>query len=77
MDGIPGIFQFRSRFGGQTVAYPEGPASFPERFRGLPLLDASKGDGGGAAAFARRPARARWPSRATTGWPPGRGMNWS
>jgi Ni,Fe-hydrogenase III small subunit len=50
MDGIPGIFQFRSRFGGQTVAYPEGPATFPERFRGLPLLDASKGDGGGAAA---------------------------
>jgi Ni,Fe-hydrogenase III small subunit len=50
MDGIPGIFQFRSRFGGQTVAYPEGPASFPERFRGLPLLAASKGDGGRAAA---------------------------
>ena len=50
MDGIPGIFQFRSRFGGQTVAYPDGPPSFPERFRGLPVLDASKGDGGRAAA---------------------------
>jgi Ni,Fe-hydrogenase III small subunit/formate hydrogenlyase subunit 6/NADH:ubiquinone oxidoreductase subunit I len=52
MDGIPGILQFRSRFGRQTVAYPEGAARFPERFRGLPVLDASAGDGGRAAADA-------------------------
>jgi Ni,Fe-hydrogenase III small subunit len=50
MDGIPGILQFRAGFGRQTVAYPEGPARFPERFRGLPVLDPSAGDGGLAGA---------------------------
>jgi Ni,Fe-hydrogenase III small subunit len=52
MDGIPGILQFRARFGRQTVAYPEGPARFPERFRGLPVLDPKAGDGGRAGAAA-------------------------
>ena len=50
MDGIPGILQFRAGFGRQTVAYPEGPARFPERFRGLPVLDPSSGDGGRGGA---------------------------
>ena len=50
MDGIPGILQFRARFGRQTVAYPEGPARFPERFRGLPVVDPRAGDGGRAGA---------------------------
>jgi Ni,Fe-hydrogenase III small subunit len=50
MDGLPGILQFRAGFGRQTVAYPEGPARFPERFRGLPVLDPAAGDGGRAAA---------------------------
>ena len=52
MEGIPGILKFRAGFGRQTVAYPEGPARFPERFRGLPVLDASAGDGGRAGAAA-------------------------
>ena len=50
MAGLPGILQFRAGVGRQTVADPEGPARFPERFRGLPVLDASAGDGGRAAA---------------------------
>ena len=50
MDGIPGILQFRAGFGRQTVAYPEGPVRFPERFRGLPVLDPSSGDGGRGGA---------------------------
>ena len=52
MDGLPGILQFRAGFGRQTVAYPEGPARFPERFRGLPVLDPLVGDGGRAGAAA-------------------------
>ena len=57
MDGIPGILQFRAGFGRQTVAYPEGPARFPERFRGLPVLDAVGG---------RRRTRRRRPSAPPT-----------
>ncbi len=34
-----GILSTRLRLGHQTIAYPEGPARFPERFRGRPELD--------------------------------------
>ncbi len=33
------ILRFRLRYGRQTVAFPEGPPSFPERFRGRPAID--------------------------------------
>jgi Ni,Fe-hydrogenase III small subunit/Pyruvate/2-oxoacid:ferredoxin oxidoreductase delta subunit len=42
MEGILGILQYRAAFGRQTVAYPEGPARFPERFRGRPAIDPSR-----------------------------------
>ena len=42
MEGILGILQYRAAFGRQTVAYPDGPARFPERFRGRPAVDASR-----------------------------------
>ena len=37
-----GILKARLRLGGQTVAYPRGPARFPERFRGRPILDPAR-----------------------------------
>ena len=36
------ILQARLALGKQTVAYPGGPARFPERFRGRPELDAGR-----------------------------------
>ena len=42
IDGILDILRFRAGFGRQTVAYPEGPARFPERFRGRPALDPAR-----------------------------------
>ena len=42
IDDIVNIVRFRTRFGRQTVAYPEGPARFPERFRGRPALDPAR-----------------------------------
>ena len=36
------ILKARLRLGKQTVAYPEGPARFPQRFRGLPVLDPAR-----------------------------------
>ena len=33
------ILKARLKLGKQTVAYPDGPARFPERFRGRPVLD--------------------------------------
>ena len=33
-----GFLRTRLRMGHQTIAYPEGPARFPERFRGRPAL---------------------------------------
>jgi Ni,Fe-hydrogenase III small subunit/Pyruvate/2-oxoacid:ferredoxin oxidoreductase delta subunit len=35
---MSGILRTRLRFGRQTIAYPDGPARFPERFRGRPAL---------------------------------------
>jgi Ni,Fe-hydrogenase III small subunit/NAD-dependent dihydropyrimidine dehydrogenase PreA subunit len=46
-----GILRTRLRFGRQTIAYPDGPARFPERFRGRPALHAERcRDGCGACA---------------------------
>jgi Ni,Fe-hydrogenase III small subunit/NAD-dependent dihydropyrimidine dehydrogenase PreA subunit len=42
MEGILGILQYRAAFGRQTVAWPDGPARFPERFRGRPAVDPSR-----------------------------------
>jgi Ni,Fe-hydrogenase III small subunit/ferredoxin len=36
------ILKARLRLGNQTVAYPDGPARFPARFRGRPVLDPSR-----------------------------------
>jgi Ni,Fe-hydrogenase III small subunit/NAD-dependent dihydropyrimidine dehydrogenase PreA subunit len=35
---VKGILRTRLEIGRQTIAYPEGPARFPERFRGRPAL---------------------------------------
>ncbi len=37
-----GILRTRLALGKQTVAYPDGPARFPERFRGRPAIDAAR-----------------------------------
>ncbi|HVI76297.1 MAG TPA: 4Fe-4S dicluster domain-containing protein [Anaeromyxobacteraceae bacterium] len=36
------ILKARLRLGRQTVAWPDGPARFPERFRGRPVVDAAR-----------------------------------
>ncbi len=36
------ILRTRLELGSQTIAYPEGPARFPERFRGRPALEPSR-----------------------------------
>ncbi|HUL60369.1 MAG TPA: 4Fe-4S dicluster domain-containing protein [Anaeromyxobacteraceae bacterium] len=36
------ILQFRLRYGQQTVAFPDGPPRFPERFRGRPVVDPAR-----------------------------------
>jgi Ni,Fe-hydrogenase III small subunit/NAD-dependent dihydropyrimidine dehydrogenase PreA subunit len=35
---VKGLLLTRLRLGHQTIAYPDGPARFPERFRGRPAL---------------------------------------
>ncbi|BDG10409.1 NADH-quinone oxidoreductase subunit B family protein [Anaeromyxobacter paludicola] len=40
------LLRLRARLGRQTVAYPEGPARFPERFRGRPALDPDRCEAG-------------------------------
>ena len=40
------LLRIRARMGKQTVAYPDGPARFPERFRGRPALDPSRCEDG-------------------------------
>ncbi len=42
LDDVLKIIQARGKMGRQTVAYPEGPARFPERFRGRPALDPAR-----------------------------------
>jgi Ni,Fe-hydrogenase III small subunit/NAD-dependent dihydropyrimidine dehydrogenase PreA subunit len=39
---VIGILRARWKLGRQTIAYPEGPARFPERFRGRPALDVTR-----------------------------------
>ncbi|HEX9306463.1 MAG TPA: 4Fe-4S dicluster domain-containing protein [Anaeromyxobacter sp.] len=47
------ILGFRLRYGRQTVAFPDGPARFPARFRGRPVVDPTRcGDGCAACADA-------------------------
>lgn len=48
----------RLRLGKQTVAYPDGPARFPERFRGRPRLDPARCPPGCAACAAACPTEA-------------------
>jgi Ni,Fe-hydrogenase III small subunit/Pyruvate/2-oxoacid:ferredoxin oxidoreductase delta subunit len=36
------ILKFRLGYGRQTVAFPDGPPRFPERFRGRPVVDVSR-----------------------------------
>jgi Ni,Fe-hydrogenase III small subunit/ferredoxin len=33
------LLKFRLRYGRQTVAFPDGPPKFPERFRGRPVVE--------------------------------------
>jgi Ni,Fe-hydrogenase III small subunit/ferredoxin len=47
------ILRFRLRYGRQTIPFPDGPARFPERYRGRPVVDPSRcGDGCAACAEA-------------------------
>jgi Ni,Fe-hydrogenase III small subunit/ferredoxin len=40
------ILKMRARMGRQTVAYPDGAARFPERYRGRPALDPARCEDG-------------------------------
>ncbi len=43
---MKGLLRTRLHLGRQTIAWPDGPARFPERFRGLPVLAPERcGDG--------------------------------
>jgi Ni,Fe-hydrogenase III small subunit/Pyruvate/2-oxoacid:ferredoxin oxidoreductase delta subunit len=39
---VTGLLRTRLRLGHQTIAYPDGPARFPARFRGRPALDPAR-----------------------------------
>jgi len=52
------ILKFRLGYGRQTVAFPDGPPRFPERFRGRPVVDASRCAGGCAACAEACPTEA-------------------
>ncbi|MBI5067817.1 MAG: 4Fe-4S dicluster domain-containing protein [Deltaproteobacteria bacterium] len=52
------ILRTRLRLGSQTIAYPDGPARFPERFRGRPALDAARCKAGCAECAAVCPTEA-------------------
>jgi Ni,Fe-hydrogenase III small subunit/ferredoxin len=53
-----GIVKTRLRLGRQTIAYPDGPARFPERFRGRPVLDPARCAEGCAACAGACPTTA-------------------
>ncbi|BDG02572.1 NADH-quinone oxidoreductase subunit B family protein [Anaeromyxobacter oryzae] len=53
-----GILRTRLRLGRQTIAYPNGPARFPARFRGRPALDAGRCEAGCAECAAACPTEA-------------------
>ena len=43
---MKGLLRTRLNLGRQTIAWPDGPARFPERFRGRPALHPERcGDG--------------------------------
>ena len=52
------ILKFRLGYGRQTVAFPDGPPRFPERFRGRPVVDASRCAEGCAACAEACPTEA-------------------
>ena len=52
------ILKARLKLGKQTVAYPDGPARFPERFRGRPVLDPARCEAGCAACAEECPTGA-------------------
>jgi Ni,Fe-hydrogenase III small subunit/ferredoxin len=39
---VKGLLRTRLHLGHQTIAWPDGPARFPERFRGRPALDPAR-----------------------------------
>jgi len=43
------LLKFRLGYGRQTVAFPDGPPRFPERFRGRPAVDSARCPAGCAA----------------------------
>ncbi len=53
-----GILKARLRLGRQTIAYPDGPARFPERFRGRPVLDPARCPAGCDACASACPTEA-------------------
>ncbi|HEX8910219.1 MAG TPA: 4Fe-4S dicluster domain-containing protein, partial [Anaeromyxobacteraceae bacterium] len=52
------ILKARLRLGKQTVAWPDGPARFPERFRGRPIVDPARCTPGCAACLEACPTEA-------------------
>jgi Ni,Fe-hydrogenase III small subunit/formate hydrogenlyase subunit 6/NADH:ubiquinone oxidoreductase subunit I len=53
-----GILKARLRLGRQTIAYPDGPARFPERFRGRPVIEPARCPPGCAACAGACPTDA-------------------
>jgi len=53
-----GILTTRLRLGRQTIAYPDGPARFPERFRGRPVVDPARCEPGCVACVDACPTAA-------------------
>jgi Ni,Fe-hydrogenase III small subunit/ferredoxin len=58
IDATLDILRFRAGYGGQTVAWPDGPARFPERFRGRPDVDPARCAAGCAACADACPTEA-------------------
>ncbi|ABS27965.1 4Fe-4S binding protein [Anaeromyxobacter sp. Fw109-5] len=52
------ILKFRLGYGRQTVAFPDGPAKFPARFRGRPVVDPARCADGCADCAERCPTEA-------------------
>jgi Ni,Fe-hydrogenase III small subunit/ferredoxin len=52
------ILRFRLRYGRQTIPFPDGPARVPERYRGRPVVDASRCADGCAACAEACPTEA-------------------
>ena len=52
------ILKFRLGYGRQTVAFPDGPPKFPERFRGRPVVDPTRCADGCAACAETCPTAA-------------------